>query len=181
MREPVTPQLQADEFLSWEARQSEKYESHHGFVCAYAGGSVDHAQISADLVGALGRRFAPPCRSLGSDLKVRVGELTFYYPDATVICEAVEPNALFITNPRVVAEVLSQSTRAYDLVEKRAAYRELATLEFYVIVHTETRRIEVDRRDRDGKWSTESYEAGGESGDRLLSISEIYANSSLAE
>jgi Uma2 family endonuclease len=181
MREPITPQLHFNEFLLWEERQSEKYESHHGFVFAFAGGSVDHAQISANLVAALKKRFPAPCRSFGSDLLVQVGELSGYYPDATVICEDVDPRARFITNPRLLGEVLSPSTRAYDLVDKRAAYRAIPSLEFYVIVHTDARRIEIDRRDRNGGWTTETYESGGEQGDRLLSISEIYADSSLAE
>ena len=180
MCEPLTPELHADEFLSWEARQSEKYELHHGFIFAFAGGSLDHAHISANLVAALRRSFPAPCRAIGSDIKVRIGESTFYYPDATVVCAEVDPAALFVTNPRVVAEVLAPSTRSYDLVEKRAAYREIPSLEYYVIVHTTGRRIEIDRRVNDATWSTETYDAGGESGERMLSITEIFEGSSLA-
>jgi Uma2 family endonuclease len=180
MREPVTPQLHGEEFLLWEARQTEKYELHHGFLFAFARGSVDHAQISANLVAALRKRFPAPCRSLGSDLMVAVGGSSLYYPDATVICEDVDPSARFVTKPRVIGEVLSPSTRAYDLVEKRAAYRSMPSLEFYVIVHTDKRRIEIDRRDLRGEWSTQTYDSGGEQGDRLLSITEIYDGSSLS-
>jgi Uma2 family endonuclease len=58
-------------------------------------------------------------------MKVRVASDTFYYPGVSLIRVEVPGDATLIDQPRIVAEVISRSTRAYDLVEKRAAYRSL--------------------------------------------------------
>jgi Uma2 family endonuclease len=180
MREPVLPQLNADEYLHWEARQPEKFELHHGFVMAFAGGTLDHDRIGLNLRIAFDRLFPEPCRSFGADVKVRVSASTFYYADAGIVCGDVELQASIVNAPRVVAEVLSPSTHAYDLVEKRAAYRGLSSLEFYVIVHTTIRRIEVDARGADGAWSTTVADQGDAYlGGRVLPLEDVYARSSL--
>ncbi len=181
MREPVIPQLAAREFLGWEAAQDEKFELHRGFVMAFAGGTVDHDTIAFNLRTAFDRSFPPPCRTFGSDVKVRVSADTFYYADAGVICEVIPGDATVVERARIVAEVLSRSTRSYDLVEKRAAYRALASLVAYVVVHADMRRCEVDVRGRDGTWRTETYDDNEIFVDgRSVALESIYARSSLA-
>jgi Uma2 family endonuclease len=180
MREPILPQLSEHEFLSWEAAQEGKFELHRGFVMAFAGGTVDHDTIAFNLRGALDRLFPAPCRTFGSDVKVRVGPETLYYADAGVVCEPVPGDATVIERPRIVAEVLSRSTRAYDLVEKRAAYRTIPSLTAYVLVHTDLRRVEVDVRARDPSWRTETYDVGEAFVDgRSLPLDFVYVRSSL--
>ena len=149
MRKPVIPQLAAREFLGWEAAQDEKFELHRGFVMAFAGGTVDHDTIAFNLRSAFDRLFSPARRTFGSDVKVRLNADTFYYADAGVFCEELPGDATVVERARIVAEVLSRSTRSYDLVEKRAAYRGLASLVAYVVVHADMRRCEVDVRVRE--------------------------------
>lgn len=180
MREPVIPQLNADEFLRWDARQSSKFELHHGFVLAFAGGSIDHDRIGFNIRTALERLFPSPCRTFGADVKLKVGPTTFFYCDAGVIRVDSAPSATFVESPHVVVEVLSPSTRAYDLVEKRAAYRCLTSLQWYLIAHTDARRIEIDARTRDGAWETNVFDdARADLGGRALALDEAYARSSL--
>ena len=52
----------------------------------------------------------------------------------------------------LIVEVLCPTTEAYDRGNKFAAYRELASLQEYVLVSTEQRRVEVFRRDDTGHW-----------------------------
>jgi Uma2 family endonuclease len=178
---PVLPQLNGDDYLRWEARQPAKFELHEGFVMAFAGGTIDHGRIALNLQVAFDRLFPAPCQAFGSDVKIRVSASTFYYADAGTICVDVDPHATVIEAPRVVGEVLSPSTRAYDFVEKRAAYRSLPSLEFYVVVPTSLRRIEVDARGADRAWSTAVADHGeAYLGGRALSLDEIYARSSLS-
>jgi Uma2 family endonuclease len=180
MHDPVLPELDAEEYLRWEARQPTKFELHHGFVVAFAGGSVDHDRIAFNVRSALERLFGPPCRSFGPDIKVRVSAAGFFYADAGVVCSDVDPQATYIDTPRIVVEALSPSTRAYDLVDKRAAYRSIPSLTCFVVVHTAMRRIEVDTRSADGKWSTVVVDEGDAClGDCLLPLEEVYARSSL--
>jgi Uma2 family endonuclease len=181
MPQPIIPQLDADEYLRWEARQPSKFELHHGFAVAFAGGSIDHDCIAFNVRTALNRLFPAPCRSFGADVKVRVAADVFFYADAGVVCVEVDPRANFVDAPRVVAEVLSPSTRAYDIVEKRAAYRGLPSLQWYLIVHADIRRVEVDYRGLGGAWSTIVVDDDDVAmlGDRLLMLDDVYARSLL--
>ncbi len=149
---------------------------HRGFVLAFAGGTVDHDTIAFNIRVALDRLYPKPCRTFGSDVKVRVSDDTLYYADAGVVCEGVSGKATVIDRPRIVAEVLSQSTRAYDLVEKRASYRGLPALVAYIVVYTSMRRIEIDERTSSGEWRTQTYDAGEAFLDgRSLALEAIYA------
>src|SRR5271154_51233 len=158
MREPIIPQFEEPDYLSWEEKQKTKFELHHRFVMAFAGGTAAHDTVANNIRAALKRLFPPPCRMFGSDVKLRVSAETFFYPDAMVVCNPVDDNAIYLEAPRIVVEVLSRSTRAYDLVEKRATYRSLSSLAAYVIVHTDMPRVEVDSRNHDGTWTTETFD-----------------------
>jgi len=182
MREPIVPQLDADEFLRWEARQASKFELHHGFVVAFAGGTINHDRISFNVRKALERLFPPPCSTFGSDVKVQVAADLVFYADAGVVCTEVDVSSAFIDTPRVIVEVLSSSTRGYDLVEKRAAYRSLPSVERYIVVHTQTRRLEIDARSLGGRWATEIIDEGEALlGAGTLSLDEVYRGSSLSD
>ena len=85
-----------------------------------------------------------------------------------------------IDRPRVVADVLSPSTRAYDIIEKRAMYRNVPSLVAYVIVHTTSQHIEIDTRAGDGRWSTQTSD--GEPialGEGALTFEAVYARTSV--
>ncbi len=180
MREPVIPELDAETFLLWESKQHERHELHHGFIVAFAGGTLDHDRIGHNLRNVFDMLYPSPCRSYGSDVHVRVGESTIYYPDATVVCVDMPGTATVIDEPRVVAKVLSPSTRAYDIIEKRAMYRKVPSLRAYLIVHTTSQRIELDTRTGDGRWST--HVSDGEPialGSGTLTLEKVYARTSV--
>ena len=59
-------------------------------------------------------------------MKVQVGERNVYYSDVGVTCDVLPDDAVVVDAPHVVAEVSSPGTRAYDLIDKRAAYRKVA-------------------------------------------------------
>jgi len=179
MREPVIPELDAETYLLWESRQRDRHELHHGFVVAFAGGTLDHDRIALNLRNLFDAAFPAPCRSFGSDVRVRADTATFFYADAGVVCEETPGAATEISAPRIIAEVLSPSTRAYDLIDKRAAYRKIGSLEGYVVVHTAYRRIELDVR-TPGGWSTWVSDAEpiplGAGG---LAFADVYARTSV--
>jgi Uma2 family endonuclease len=119
-----------------------------------------------------------------SDLRVRVratGLAT--YPDVTVICGQLEldpedPKGHTATNPVLVVEVLSPSTEAYDRGEKLEHYRQIPSLQEVVLVHHESRHVEVWRR-AGGGWTPTAYDQGEvdlRSVNTRLPIGEIYRN-----
>jgi Uma2 family endonuclease len=181
MSRPIVPQLDVPTFLAWEAAQRERHELHHGFVVGFAGGSMDHDRIAFNMRSALEAGFPSPCRSFGSDVKVRVSADSVYYADAGIVCDETSGAAVVVERPRVVAEVLSPRTRSYDIIEKRAAYRALPSLEAYVIVHTDARRVEVDSRSLDGTWHTATYDDddGAIVNALVIPLDDVYRRSSL--
>ncbi len=182
MREPLVPQFDADTYFMWESRQRDRFELHHGFVVAFAGGTLDHDRIALNLRIAFDRLFPAPCRSFGSDVKVRADVTTFYYPDAGVICDELPGDTATIETPHIVAEVLSPSTRTYDLIEKRAAYRKIGSVRAYVVVHTTQRYVEIDLRDGGDGWYTSTFDDGAfPLGIGALTLEDVYRRSSIAQ
>ena len=85
------------------------------------------------------------------------------YPDVTVVCGELEldpENRDTVINPRVVVEVLSDSTEKYDRGVKLQHYRQIPTLGAVVLVWQHEHRIEVWEREADGTWAARASGAG---------------------
>ena len=156
--------MTALEFLEWERSQSTRHEFVNGEVFAMAGASRAHVRtvlnLSRELDSALRGR---ACEALAVDMKLQVEALgRFFYPDLFVTCSARDRKPTDVmSEPSVVFEVLSDSTAAYDRGDKFWAYRQLPTLQEYVLVDPERKRIEVFRREpKSSTWAYEPLETG---------------------
>jgi Uma2 family endonuclease len=142
-----------------------KHEYIDGQVYAMAGGSLDHSQISINVVlilrGTLGRG---PCRVYNSDAAARLSSTRYTYPDATVTCDERDRGAVTeIQAPRTIVEVLSpDSTEAYDRGRKFGYYRACPTIQEYVLVATDHQAVEVYRRTAEGWGTFHAYGPGDE-------------------
>jgi Uma2 family endonuclease len=89
----------------------------------------------------------------------------YAYPDVVAVCGKPEydaGDANTLTNPTVIIEVLSPSTEAYDRGARFAHYRQLETLQEYLLVAQNEARIDRYVR-RGGEWVlTETTDLGGE-------------------
>lgn len=157
--------MRYDEYLAHEREAATKHEFLRGDVFAMAGGTPEHAALTAALAGELRNALkGKPCRVYSSDLRVRVVATDLAtYPDVTVICEKLQvasddPHAA--TNPVLVAEVLSDSSEAYDRGEKAAHYRRIPALREYALVSQRSRRIEVYRKNDRGHFELFEYVNG---------------------
>jgi len=176
-----------DEYLRIDRDSSERLEYIDGEIVAMAGGTYNHSLVIANAVRELGNGLkGKPCRVLESNLRVGIPRDTrFMYPDIPVICGKPEFDPRddrneTVTNPRLVIEVLSPSTELHDRGEKFRRYRELSSLQEYVLVSQERPSIETFFRQADGAWLMTPY-FGIESTIRLRSVeidlpmTEIYA------
>jgi Uma2 family endonuclease len=170
------------EYLAYDASHEGKHELVNGEVVAMSGVSDAHDRVQVNLLVALARRLhGGPCRVRGSDLRVRLEETGLYgYPDLTI----VRGPALFadtrppsLLNPRVVVEVLSESTEEYDRGAKVAHYRHRASVDLILLVDSRRPLIERQQRNPDGTW-TLSEHADGEVAvlDATVPLAEIYAD-----
>jgi Uma2 family endonuclease len=155
----------AVEYLAWERVQPEKHEYRRGEVFATGGGSLRHNFLSgamgAELHGAL-RGKGCHVLSPGQRISARPGE-HYVYADAVVVCGVpqTEPGTSdVLANPKVVVEVLSPSTEAYDRGDKWEAYQRLPSVTDYVLVSQAAAQIEHYQREADGSWRYRLVEAG---------------------
>jgi Uma2 family endonuclease len=123
---PHSPLTSPEEYLSGEEAGAQRHECLNGVVCAMARATQRHNEIAGNIFAALHSRLrGKPCHPYGSDRLVRVqsgDDLRFYHPDVSIICRPAGPEARVQEDPRVVFEVLSDSTARTDTGEKRMAY-----------------------------------------------------------
>jgi Uma2 family endonuclease len=145
------------EYLEAEQDAEVRHEYVGGELYALAGGGVAHNIITGNVARVLGNAALPTeCRVYSSDMKVRVGEALFYYPDVMVVCG--EPaDDYFETAPGVIIEVVSQSAARKDLMEKRFAYFTLGSLQLYLLADSRRRAVTGFSR-TPGGWEERSYD-----------------------
>lgn len=140
---------------------SVKYEYHGGWLVAMAGGTADHATIAINVIEDLRRSLGVhPCRVYNSDLAVRLSPSDYRFADAVVSCDERDRGRVTeVQAPRVVIEVLSDSTERQDRTDKFALCRACPTVEEYVLIATKYQAVEVYRR-APGDWTTHVYQPG---------------------
>ncbi len=146
--------MSLEDFLAWENAQPERHEFYRGEVFAMTGGRRTHGRTVSNLNRRIGERLdGSPCQVFAESMKIQVGRDTILYPDIFVTCDKADlATDMVFRAPRLVVEVLSPSTQAYDRSQKFALYRRLASLQEYILVDPETRRIESFRRSADDQW-----------------------------
>jgi Uma2 family endonuclease len=150
-REPQ--HMTVDEWRELErANPDAKYEYIDGWVYLMSGGTANHARICSNAVRTLEDTLGDsPCNVYNSDLRVRLSETRYTYPDASVTCDERDQGDIdMVQSPRLILEVLSDSTEAYDRGKKFAFYRQCPTIEEYVLVATDRQSVEVFHRTPQG-------------------------------
>ncbi len=173
--------ISIEDYLQGELISEIKYEYVNGEVYAMAGAKRAHNIISMNLSGLLHQHLrGTPCQAYGSDMKVGILTATddyFYYPDLQVSCEK-NTHELYNTEPKLIIEVLSDSTERIDRAEKFRDYRKLASLEEYVLVAQDTPRVEIYRRAENWELAlfTQADTFCLNAIDLCLKVSEVYEN-----
>ena len=138
----------------FEAASQTKHEYCDGEIYAMAGGTIEHGALIAAVTGALRQQIPAGCTVLSSDVKIRIqaSDLSTY-PDVSVVCGKPirdERDATAITNPTVLVEVTSPSSKDYDHGEKLSHYKQLSLLRVVIIVAYDSKRITVVERSSTG-------------------------------
>jgi Uma2 family endonuclease len=173
------PPVSVEEYLRLEKASPVRHEYVGGIIYALAGASKRHSRIVLNIA----TRLVPaarggPCRVYDHDVKVRAAADLFYYPDLSVSCADDPGHPLIEEAPCLVVEVTSPSTERIDRREKLMAYQQIRTLQAYLIVDQERRRVERHWRDPDGIWQREEFTGSGHLAvpcpQTPLSLDEIY-------
>lgn len=151
----VRARLLLDEatYLAWEARQDRKHELVRGEPRMMAGAQAGHNRVARNILRILGNQLlGKPCEPFGSDMKVRIPNANYRYPDALVDCGRPADDALFAADPRVVFEVLSPSTEFFDQADKLEDYQSITGLAAIVLFKPDEAWARVWTR-VDGGWT----------------------------
>ncbi|TXH79068.1 MAG: Uma2 family endonuclease [Thiothrix sp.] len=147
--------LNPEAYLQGERETDQRYEYIRGEVYAMAGAGDGHVRISGNVFALLKAHLrGSGCSVYMADMKVRVKEdEAFFYPDVMVTCDPADLQRNYTKHsPRLVIEVLSASTEGYDRGVKFALYREITSLQEYVLIDPRSYRVDVFRRNAQDRW-----------------------------
>jgi Uma2 family endonuclease len=156
MSDPAPSCMTSDEFIPWAMEQPEgkRYELFAGKVVAMAPERSSRALAKFHIARRLSdavERDGLPCTVYPDGMAVEIDLTTIYEPDALVRCGSiVPPDTVKLTDPVIVVEVLSPSTRARDHGDKLIDYFRLPSVRHYLIVRTEDQAIIHHARNDDG-------------------------------
>ena len=152
--------LTSEEYLKNEENSPIKHEYIDGQIYAMAGTTDSHNTIAGNLYTILRNHLrGTDCRVYFADIKVRLEKHNcFYYPDVLVTCELQDrETTTYKQFPKLIIEVLSESTEAFDRGDKFHDYQTLESLQEYVLVNSKHQRVEIFRRDNQNRWFYCSY------------------------
>jgi Uma2 family endonuclease len=148
--------LTPEEYLAFERKAEYKNECIDGEVFAMTGASREHNLITINLGREVSQQLrGRPCEAYASEMRVRIPERGYMYPDLVVVCGTprFEDGHLdTLLNPTVIIEVLSESTERYDRGRKFGLYRMIESLAEYVLVAQDEYRVEQYVKQPDGRW-----------------------------
>jgi Uma2 family endonuclease len=179
------PSLSFEEWLEGErATRETRTELVDGEVFAMTGASLAHSAIVSNINREISIQLkGRPCQVYANDVKILIRSANAgTYPDLVALCD--EPELLderrdVLLNPSLIVEVLSESTEAYDRGEKFALYRQLPSLQEYLLVAQDRVSLELFARGTEGQWLLTDYRALSDqvrlaSIDCTLALFEVY-------
>lgn len=168
------------DYLEWELDHREKFEYVDGAIVAMSGASPAHNVVAGNAFALLHAHFLGRSRVLGSDQRVATADGLHTYPDAVVVCGKMELTTYKGTgtlhNPCLLVEVLSPSTRDYDLGDKLERYQTIPALRDVLLIDSERPDVRHVRRTAEG-WETRRFrdlDAVVDIGDLTVPLAAIY-------
>ncbi len=173
-----------EEYLQLEETSEFKNEYRDGEIVPMTGGTTNHNEIALNFC----TNFKFTMR--GKNYKIYMGDIKLWipryriytYPDVMVI--EGEPiyegtGTTTITNPVILLEVLSNSTKNYDRTNKFRYYRSIPQLKEYIMIDQYEYFVEQFAKNSDGQWVLTDYESADavlflQSIDFQISFNDIY-------
>lgn len=151
-----------EEYLEYEVNSPERHEYINGEVVTMTGGTPNHNKIVGNFYAAL--NFAlkrQPYQAFVTDQRLWIPNQGIYtYPDVMVVqgeIQLQQGRRDTITNPLMIAEVLSASTRSYDKDQKFAAYRTIASFQEYILIDQYAMHVEQYFKTGNNSWTFLEY------------------------
>ncbi|MBL7798566.1 MAG: Uma2 family endonuclease [Saprospiraceae bacterium] len=156
----TAPAMTVEEYIAFEERAEVRHEYINGNLIPMPGTTFEHNEICFNLAALLKKAL----RHLGyrifqENVKVQIASKTDYtYPDVTVANDPRDWEGHYIVKyPLVLFEVLSKSSRLEDSSDKFVRYKNIESLQNYILVDSEKKVVEVRTKLPDGTWEAEWF------------------------
>jgi len=158
----IPAKIPVNDYLQGELLSDVRHEYIDGQVYAMAGAGERHNRIAMNAAYHLrSAARGGPCGVFMSDMKSQVRDgNTYYYPDVMVACDPSDDHELYKHSPCLIIEVQSPGTEKTDRREKWFAYRNIEALRYYLLISSQTRRVEYFARNADNIWETADLDPG---------------------
>ena len=167
-----------DEYLQYDLESLVRYEYIAGQLYPLLGESHNLKIIAENLFARLRTQlYGTDCHVFSSDMKVRIESMNaFYYPEVSVVKDSQDREIYFKTRPCLIAEVISPITERIDRNEKLFNYRQIPSLQEYILVHQSEAKIEVYRKVYQNNWLLETLTK-----DSILKLQSVNVEITMAE
>jgi Uma2 family endonuclease len=142
------------DFLTWEEHQTERHEFFRGETFALVGGTARQNRVILNLASRIGDQLdGTACQVFAENMRMQIPDGVLY-PDVVVSCGKAEAgDEHTVSDPKLIIEVLSPSTRGYDQRDKFILYRTLPSLREYALIEPAKRQVEVFTWIDGGTWT----------------------------
>ena len=174
--------LSIQEYFAFEDANEIRHEFINGNLYEMSGASREHHHVCKRLLYFFEKLLASKEYEIFMEnMKVAIpGENIFFYPDLLVTNEKqTDENRFAQYAPELLAEVVSDSSRTKDMVDKLLQYQKIPSLKYYLIAEQNKPEITVVSRNAKGNWESETFEGKDASVnltalDAVLPLAEIY-------
>ncbi len=152
--------LSVDEYLQFEVQSQIRHEYIAGQVYAMEVGTDNCRIIVGNILTRLRTHLlGTNYRVFSSEMKVKIDNLDiFYYPDISITCDSQDRDKFFKTRPCLIVELFSPATERMHRHEKLMNYRQLQSLQEYVLVSQSEMKLDIYRKYNQQKWLLEQLE-----------------------
>jgi phenylacetic acid degradation protein len=150
------------DYLYLEEGSNNKHEYYEGTIFAMAGAKPEHNKIVFNVTRSMILQMqGKSCDVLGSDQRVHVPANSFFtYPDLTIVCDqpTFYTDKMSLTNPSVIIEVLSPTTKDYDRTTKFRLYQDVPTFQEYILIDSRSVLVEHHYKNANGEWICQTWD-----------------------
>lgn len=167
-----------DEYLQYDLESLVRYEYIAGQLYPLLGESHNLKIIAENLFARLRTQlYGTSSHVFSSDMKVRIESMNaFYYPEVCVVKDSQDRGTYFKTRPCLIAEVISPITERIDRVEKLLSYRQIPSLQEYMLVHQSEMKVEIYHKVYRDNWLLEVLTQ-----DSILKLQSVNVEITMAE
>jgi Uma2 family endonuclease len=153
-----TQNMTDEQYLLFAETAMVRHELFHSNLLEMPGATVYHERLIKNLYRMMSILTFPENLELFfSGMKLNIpGRNSYFYPDLMVgFVNQKDPR--FFKDAIFIAEVLSPGTRSFDMADKFLEYRNLPSLQYYLLAEPEYYHVTLQYKTKEGVWMSETY------------------------